>query len=98
MIQRFIKNLTMKKTWYFWVMSNGNREGFYHTFKCFKVYYAYYKWLYSDERELERLKYNYLLCKANPSIIKMIFGKDINIIVVEEMIERLSNKIKNNYI
>jgi hypothetical protein len=76
-------------------MSNGIREGGYHIFRSFKIYWAYYCWLYSEENKLKKLKDDYILCKKTPHITKMIFGKDIDLTEIKKMIEDLQNKITN---
>jgi hypothetical protein len=55
---------TEKKTWKFWIMTNDEVDGRYYYFRSFKVYWAYYKWLYSKEKQLEKVKSDYEKCTS----------------------------------
>lgn len=83
---------TEKKTWKFWIMSNDDVDGRYYYFRSFKVYWAYYKWLYSKERQLEKIKSYYEKCKKDTGLVKVLFGKPMPLTDIEKLIDKLSNE------
>jgi len=84
--------VTEKKTWRFWIMTNDDVDGRYYLFRSFKVYWAYYNWLYSKERQLEKVKSDYEKCKKDMGLIKILFGTSMSLKSIEKIIDKLSNE------